>query len=170
VKITLPWWAYVVAGLLVVSGGALALRDHDAHVRLEVLYQQTLDSLGRKDTALRDSLKTNAIVLHTDTIVLTRWETKYATLHDTVLRDVHDTVAVVQFVHTADSTIAACSVLVTDCQARTRILTEQVAAAEAERDLYRKEAPGFLQRHEVGVCSATGVVGFVVGVIAGHRL
>ena len=169
-KITLPWWAYVLAALAVFAGGALALHDHDAHVRLEALYQQTLDTLGhRLDSLEAEGKAVDLRVVH-DTIVLAKWETSYKTIHDTVLRNVHDTIAVIQFVHTADSTLKACTDLVSDCQARTKILTEQVAAVSAERDIYRKQAPTFLMRNEGAVCTATGVLGAVGGILLGKRL
>jgi hypothetical protein len=169
-KITLPWWAYVLAALAVFAGGVLALHDHDAHVRLEALYQQTLDTLGHRLDSLEAEGKQIAIETHTDTIRIEHWTPIYKTIRDTVLKNVHDTVAVVQFVHTADSTIAACTQLVSDCQARTRILTAQVAAVEAERDLWKKQAPGFLQRHEGLACGATGVAGLVIGFWGGKHL
>jgi hypothetical protein len=170
VKITLPWWAYLVAALAVFAGGALALRDHDAHVRLEALYQQTLDTLGHRLDSLQAEGKQIAIATHADTIRIEHWTPVYKTVHDTLLRNVHDTVEVLRFVQAADSTIKACSDLVSDCQARTRILTAQVAAVEAERDLWKKQAPGFLQRHEGAVCTATGILGAVGGFVLGKRL
>lgn len=54
----------------------------------------------------------------TDTLVFTRWKTKYDSLTDTL--QITDTVWVKQFIATADSTITTCSNALASCEALQR--------------------------------------------------
>jgi hypothetical protein len=167
-----PATAWVSLGGLVVSS-AVGCYEHSQGRSEGVLAAQEADSLkalGHRSDSLSAEGKQLEIREVHDTVVLTRWKTQYAVRRDTVLLNLHDTVAVVRFVQAADSTIAACSVLVSDCQARAKVLEAQVAAVSAERDIYKRETPTFLQRQEPLVCSATGVVGLVVGFWGGRHL
>lgn len=165
----LPWWWVALIGLASLGVAVDALQAHDAEVRRTALVQHSLDSTATVLDSLRARDAKLAQATHTDTLKLVQWRTRYDTVEKRVVLNVHDTVAVVQFVHAADSTIAACSQLVTDCQARTRLLTEQVVAVSAERDLWKRQAPNLIQRHVGLVSGAAGVVGLVAGVVLGKH-
>lgn len=70
----------------------------------------------------------------------------------------------------ADAAQKSCSLLVQDCEAQKAILRQELAATQDERDVYKRQTPTFLMRNEVSVCTATGVMGLVAGVIAGKHL
>ncbi len=175
-KITLPWWAYAIAVIALLIGARVALAVHDADVRRTATLTDSLRVAQRVELKLADSLVRYSKATHVDTVTVIVHQTAYRTLRDTVLK--HDTIPgappatpaqVKQAFAACDSTIAAQWALVTDCQAKTRILTEQIAAVSAERDLWRKQAPNLLQRHVGLVSGAAGVVGLVAGVVLGKH-
>lgn len=91
-------------------------------------YNRYQREIGRRDHALmvRDSAIATLMrearhvdsIYVTDTIRLTKWKTAYDTTRDTVLAHLTDTIRVKEYVHVADSTIAACSRVVLTCQLR----------------------------------------------------
>lgn len=95
-------------------------------------------------------------------IYVTQWRTKYQILHDSVIRNIHDTVEVVRFVHVADSTILACQAVLTDCEQRAALLTRRVTIADSLTGLYKKGQPSFLQRHLGPVTLGALLAGFVL--------
>lgn len=105
----------LLSGGLVVLGVGLLVRN----VQREI---------GRRDHALmvresaiatlmREARHVDSIYV-TDTIRLTKWKTAYDTTRDTLLKHLTDTLRVVEYIHIADSTIAACSQVVLTCQVK----------------------------------------------------
>jgi hypothetical protein len=117
---------YIGAALLLVAAFAFACHARDEHLiavgrnegRTEVLREK----LARDSTADRLAA---AVVQH-DTIVLTKWVTRYDTVRRTL--KLTDTIAVKQFVYVADSTIRACretvGSLTTLCQRKDTIIQD----------------------------------------------
>ena len=125
-------WARVAA--LVTALGLILWRYQramDAHWRQ---VKATADSTIAAQRKVLDSL---ALVRHTDTLRLVKWQTQYVTLRDTVLNDRTDTLTFVrvdtvrQIVAAADSTIAACQSLYRTCGAEKAALTTQITALQS---------------------------------------
>lgn len=99
------YWPYLAIVLL---AGALfvACAERDQALREEGAMRERLADLTAKTK--RDSvagvLASSAVAR--DTIVLTKWLTKYDTVRHTL--NIHDTVAVVTYLNTVDSTMHAC--------------------------------------------------------------
>lgn len=165
----LPSWAYgvLLAGLFIAGLFVGTIAQKNA-VRAALL-ADSLKVVHRSEAELRDSLARNGATMHQDTVVVIKWRTAYATQHDTVLKNVHDTIAVIRFVHTADSTIQACNQLVTDCQARTRILQAENAACTEEVHLWKAQAPNVWQRHEVAIVVTTDVLSAIAAAFVAKK-
>ena len=151
--------------LVIAFGGVgfyIAVRQHDHDVAARAVLAQMV---GAKDREI-DRLKArNAIaetrVLH-DSVVVTRAVTKYQTLRDTMR--VSDTVWVRQFVAQADSTVHACTELLSSCAVFRVTADSTMKAQDAENEVLRKAVtqlqPGWFARVKVPLAIAAG---FYVG-------
>lgn len=97
---------------------------------LTVVAEQThraVDSLKRVEAALRERYTV-------DTVVLTRWRTRWDSLKVT------DSVPVEVLVYVADSTIRACTLALGTCEARVAAATERGDSAESEAATWQATA------------------------------
>lgn len=149
------WQMMIVAVLAVTLVGACHQRDQ-ALVERGAAEQRNaqmamviadLTVKAEADSARADSLSRVAAV---DTVMLTRWLTRYDTLRDTL--NVHDTLSVIRYVAAADSTIHACRAAVSSlslsCAAKDTLIETQARTIAKLRTIPmpKAEAPSWGSR------------------------
>ncbi len=147
------WREAGIAVLFLVLVGYCQARD-----RAKVAEGQAQERYRVADSTLRvikPQLAHTDTVLVRDTIRLTRLVPALQVIHDTLLRHLTDTVLVRQFIEKADSTVQACTDLLSSCTLFRRQATATIAALEAKAAAIPAAAPRS--------CVATGALWTVLG-------
>jgi hypothetical protein len=159
--VSLKAWAIVVGIAFAILIALGAIERHAGAA--SAVFQHQRDSLqlvvSRTQREVDSIAKIRIIVAVHDTV----WQTKYHVSHDTVLAHLTDTLVVKQFVTVADSTVAACTLDVHTCDQQRAVLTQELSAISAQRDLYKWQSPDLLQRHVGAVSGLSGAAGLVLG-------
>jgi hypothetical protein len=141
-----PWLRYALVAALALLAGILFQRDRGktAAARTEIV------------RLTHEKRVVDTLIAH-DTLIFTRTLKVEVAAHDTVLKHLSDTVYVLRYIAAADSTIKACTLVVSDCARRAAIDDSIIAAMKRAR-------PSWLNEHVAvgpGVACVVGAGGRV---------
>ena len=156
------WLGVTYAGIGLVA--LLAVHSCDARADENATLRAQILTLTTQQKTLAHTVDTlNVTVKHDSLIYVTRWQTQYKAIHDTVLMHQTDTVTVERFVQVADSTIGACNRTLAACYARGVALGRKAVLSDSIAAAWKKQAPGFWQRHVGPITVGALVGGFLLG-------
>lgn len=135
-------WNFRVGLALVLVGGWQVVR---AHLRSDGALQAELHAAQDRYAALEEMGRHIDTVYHTDTLRFDAFRGKYAALRDSVMRSDGrvDTLFVPTLVQAADSTIAACTAVISTCEDKQANLWSQIGNLRTQLKLEQKRRPGF---------------------------
>ena len=149
---------FVIAVPLIAIAGIMA-HSADANEQKAIALQVQLTAETHRADSLAKRVTVVDTVVRHDTVTLTKQVHVYATVHDSVLKHVTDTMQVIRYVAVADSTIHACQRVVQDCgrQVATRdtLITALRSELTTANRLTKVEKPGVLSR--LGVSAGYGI-------------
>ena len=148
----------IAAGLLGAAG--IAWHEHNQRLVAEGVAQEktrVADSALKVVTPARIIAET--ALVH-DVRTVTKLTTRFDTLRDSVIRNVHDTIQVVRLITVADSLAHACTDALGGCEKLRALLT-------TERDDWKAKAQAAVSVPQRS-CLAPSVIGVLLGAGAGY--
>ena len=164
IALLLRYWHWVAIVALVAFGWA----EWTAHNRALVREGQAQERARVADSALavlRPQLARTDTILVRDTVRLTKLLPALQVIHDTLLQHLTDTVKVREYIEKADSTVRACTDLMSSCAVFRSQATATIAALEAKV----RAVPVAQPRSCVSTGAVSGLVGVGLGFLAGRH-
>lgn len=146
--------------VLVLAVGLLGLQCYKSATGREAVLKAQVKARERTIAALAQQARRTDSVYLRDTVTLTRWRTRYDSLVKVLPETLFIPVPVQEVLHTADSTIRACSLALQTCEQRVADRDARITALDSlVRDLKRPK-PFFTR-------ITKPILPFLVGVGAG---
>ncbi len=138
----IPALVWAVVALLLVGLGGYASGCSRANAQWTAKLTDSTHVLDSTYQRLRDSILVSGEKVRVDSVAVVKWRDRWHTVAHTDSLLVSDTVRVPgpvvrEIVRVGDSTIAACGLLVQDCQHTNVLLTQANTQLSSQRDLFR---------------------------------